>query len=469
MAVKKSSRAKNNQQLDRYELHSLKEWYNSRNRKPLLMRGPRQVGKTSLVRHFCQKAKLHLIEVNLELKKTLRQSFCQMDPEQVLKDIQNELGVKATKNTLLFIDEIQFVPEAIQGLRYFYELKPDIPVIAAGSLLEFVLSDHAFSMPVGRIEMFHLGPMKFSDFLRARKQNHLFETLLNFELSQNITALEHTKLLNYFLEYLQVGGMPEAVREFVQTESFEKVRKVQKNILQSYRDDFAKYAKRIPLERIERVFLYATANIGKKVKYSEIDPNEQSKSLLLAIELLEKAGVIYRVFHCSGSGIPLELTKQSRIFKFLFMDIGLVSASLNLDAEEINKIYFSAPLEILLLHRGMISEQFVGQSLLYSKANGRKSIYYWLRDETANKAEIDFLIEKGLQILPIEVKAGKTGNIRALVEFIKAKSSNEKIARSAVKMGTKPLSVRETKIENTTLKIYEIPLYLSERLWDLKL
>jgi predicted AAA+ superfamily ATPase len=433
------------------------------------MRGPRQVGKTSLVRFFCQKLKLHLIEVNLELKKSLRQSFCQMDPEQVLKDIQSELGVTITKNTLLFIDEIQFVPEAIQGLRYFYELRPDIPVIAAGSLLEFVLSDHEFSMPVGRVEMFYMGPMKFSDFLRARKQNHLFKTLISFDLSQNITVLEHTKLLSYFLEYLQIGGMPEAIREFVHTESYEKVRKIQKNILQSYRDDFSKYAKRIPLERIERVFLYATANIGKKVKYSEIDPNEQSKSLLLAIELLEKAGVIYRVFHSSGSSIPLELTKQSRLFKFLFMDIGLVSASLNLDAEEINKIYFSTPLEILLLHRGMISEQFVGQSLLYSKSNERKSIYYWLRDETANKAEVDFLIEKGLQILPIEVKAGKTGNIRSLVEFTKDKSSNEITKRSAIKMGTKPFSVRETKIEKTTLKVYEIPLYLSERLWDLKL
>lgn len=469
MRKKPINTSKDTLQLERYELANLNQWFNSENRKPLLMRGPRQVGKTSLVRHFAKQAKLQLVEVNLELQQTLRASFCQMDPEKVLKDIQIELGVKIGKHSLLFIDEIQFVPEAIQGLRYFYELRPGIPLIAAGSLLEFVLSDHDFSMPVGRIEMFYMGPMKFSDFLKARKQPQLYKTLTQFTLSQELTVLEHKKFLDYFIEYLQIGGMPEAIREFVQTESFEKVRKIQKNILQSYRDDFAKYAKRIPIERIDRVFKYAISNIGKKVKYSEIDPNEQSKSLLLAIELLEKAGVIYRVFHSAGSGIPLEVSKQDKIFKFLFMDIGLVSAALNLDAEEINKIYFNPPLDVLLLHRGMISEQFVGQSLLYDQTNEKKSIYYWLRDQQSNKAEVDFLIEKGLQIIPIEVKAGRTGNIRSLVEFIRDKCSKENSSRIAYKFGIKQLSVRETKIENVTLKVYELPIYLSERLWDIRL
>lgn len=469
MAIKKVRKASvsNSVELDRVELEYLKEWHQSSHRKPLLVRGARQVGKTSLVRLFCKKEKLQLVEVNLELQKSLRKSFCQMDPKRIISDLQLELGLAFSKKTLLFIDEIQTVPEAIQGLRYFYELMPELPVIAAGSLLEFVLSDHELAMPVGRVETLFLGPMRFTDFLKARKQGYLLKTVLSFDFSQVISALEHTKLLEYFLEYLQVGGMPEAVRQFVLNESYPKVRKIQRDILQSYKDDFAKYSKRIPLERIERVFLYATANIGRKVKYSEVDPNEQSKNLLLAIELLEKAGVIYRVFHSGAGGIPLELTKNSRIFKFLFMDVGLVSCSLNLDAEEINKIYFSSPTEVLLLHRGMISEQFVGQSLLHNGSNEKKSLYFWLRDETANKAEVDFLIEQGLQIFPIEVKSGKTGNIRSLVQFAKSKNHEKLKERSAIKLGTKEYSIRKTQVDSTSLTVYEVPLYLSERLWEL--
>lgn len=451
--------------LFRSETEGLQSWHQSVNRKPLLLRGPRQVGKTSLVRNFAKDLKLHLVEVNLELQKKLRTAFCQMDPSKILKDVKSELNVEFSKKTILFIDEIQTVPEAIQGLRYFYELMPELPVVAAGSLLEFVLSDHSFSMPVGRVEMFYLGPMKFSDYLRAIKKERLYRTLINFNLEEGLTALEHGDLLTHYLEYIQVGGMPDSIKEFVRTESYSRVQKVQKNILQSYKDDFAKYAKRIPLDRIERVFKFASSNIGRKVKYSEIDPAEQSKSLLLAIELLEKAGVIYRVFHSDASGVPLELGKENKIFKFLFMDIGLVSASLNLNGEEINKIYFNPPTDLLLLHRGLISEQFVGQSLLYSSTDEKKDIYYWLRDQSTHKAEVDYLIEKGLNIIPIEVKAGKTGNRKSIFEF--AKSNPVGVA---LKLSAREFAVKEFEIEEnqTKLKVYELPLYLAERLWDLK-
>lgn len=451
--------------LARAEIEGLKSWYRSTPRRPLLLRGPRQVGKTSLVRHFAKEFKLQLIEVNLELQKKIRATFSHMEPSKIMKDIQNELNVEMNKKTILFIDEIQTVPEAIQALRYFYELMPELPVVAAGSLLEFVLSDHSFSMPVGRIEMFYLGPMKFSDFLRAIKKEKLHKAIVQFKLEEGLTILEHQDLLSHYLEYLQVGGMPDAINEYVRTESLAKVRKIQKNILQTYSDDFAKYAKRIPLERIEKVFKFASANIGRKVKYTEIDPSEQAKSLLLAIELLEKAGIIYRVFHSDASGIPLELSKQNKIFKFLFMDIGLVSASLNLDGEEIKKIYFNPPNDLLLLHRGLISEQFVGQSLLFSSTEEKRGVYYWLRDQSAYKAEVDYLIARGLDIIPIEVKAGKTGNKKSLFEFAKSHHS-----RVALKLGTKEFSVKNYDLQENgkKLKIFEIPLFLAERLWTLK-
>lgn len=448
--------------LHRAELLSLKSWLNRAGRKPLLLRGARQVGKTSLVRMFCDALKLNLIEVNLEFEEKLRVSFLQMDPNKIISDIEHHFQCEFNSNTLLFIDEIQTVPEAIQGLRYFYEKKPDLPVIAAGSLLEFVLSDHKFSMPVGRVEMFFMGPLKFSDYIIARNKKSLHKLFLNYKLSDQLTDLEHNSLLDLFLEYLSVGGMPEAVREFVQSNSFHSVRRIQKNIIQTYRDDFGKYAKRVPLERIDRVFQFCALNLARKVKYSEINPNEQSKSLILAIELLEKAGILHRVFHTQASGIPLSMAKNEKIFKFLFMDVGLASSMLNVDSKEIQKIYLNPPTEPILLHKGMMSEQFVGQQLLFHTGEEKIDLYYWLRDESTQKAEVDFVIEKGLSIVPIEVKAGKTGSIKSLIQFIKDHNS-----KTAIKLTIQPPKVTKKSITDIETNLIELPLYLAERIYEL--
>lgn len=459
MALSKRIKPQSHFEIDRCEINSLISWYKNNGRKPLLLRGARQVGKTSLVRMFCKMQKLHLIEINLELHQDLAKSFKQMDPTLVVKDIELFFKTKLTRKSVLFIDEIQTLPEAIQGLRYFYEKLPHVPVIAAGSLLEFVLSDHRFSMPVGRIDLFYIGPLKFSDFVKAKGNLSLYKTLQSYKIGDEITTLQHETFLEIYLEFLLVGGMPEAVREYLKSSDLKIVKKIQKSILDTYRADFGKYARRIPIERIDRIFRFAGTNVARKVKYSEINPDEQSKNLLLAIELLEKAGIVYRVFHSSASGIPLLLNKNEKIFKFLFMDVGLVSGFIGIDLVEIRKIYFDPPSDLILLHKGMISEQFVGQSLLFNEINEKGEIFYWLRDESTQKAEVDFVIEKGFNIIPIEVKAGKTGSIRSLIQFAKEKKS-----KYLVKFGTQKPTIRSVELEGRKVKVFEFPLYLSERL-----
>lgn len=461
MAVKRNSIQKKGTdfEINRIELNELKEWYQNANRKPLLLRGARQVGKTSLVRMFCRKQKLDLIEVNLELHQGLKKSFLQMDPNLVLRDIELFFKIKVTSKTLLFIDEIQVIPEAIQGLRYFFEIKPDLPLIAAGSLLEFVLSEHQFSMPVGRIDIGYLGPLKFSDFVKAKKEELLYASITNYVWGDEITHLEHENLLNLYLEFLLVGGMPEAVREYLKTDDLKTVKKIQKSILDTYQSDFAKYARRIPIERLEKVFKFAGFNVGKKVKYSEINPEEQSKSLMLAIDLLEKAGVLTRIYHTAASGIPLSLGQNEKIFKFLFLDVGLVCGLLGLDHSEIKRIYFDPPSDLNLLHKGMITEQFVGQTLRLQSLSEKGELFYWLREESTQKAEVDYVIEKGLTIIPLEVKAGKTGSIKSLIQFAKEKKS-----KIAIKLGTQPPRERRVPMDSSTLEVLYLPIYLAEKI-----
>lgn len=464
MSVKRKSGSpkkigRNDFEINRIELNELNEWYLKTNRKPLLLRGARQVGKTSLVRMFSRIQKLDLIEVNLELHQGLKKSFLQMDPNLVLRDIELFFKKKVTSKTLLFIDEIQVVPEAIQGLRYFFEMRPNLPLIAAGSLLEFVLSEYQFSMPVGRIDIGYLGPLKFSDFVKAKKEEQLYKLLLNYVWGKEITSLEHENLLNLYLEFLLVGGMPEVVREYLKANDLKTARKIQKSILETYQADFAKYARRIPIERLERVFKFAGFNVGRKVKYSEINTEEQSKSLILAIDLLEKAGVINRIYHSAASGVPLSLGQNDKIFKFLFLDVGLVCGFLGVDHSEIKKIYFDPPSDLNLLHKGMITEQFVGQALMFQSLSEKGELFYWLREESTQKAEVDYIIEKGHTILPIEVKAGKTGSIKSLIQFAKEKKS-----KVAIKLGAQPLRERSVSMDTFVLEVLFLPIYLAEKI-----
>ncbi|MFM8765325.1 MAG: ATP-binding protein, partial [Spartobacteria bacterium] len=245
----------------------LENWLRKSHRKPLVLRGARQVGKSTLVREFAKAAGLELLEVNLERHAALDSVFRSLDVVRLVREIEGLLGRRVvTENALLFLDEIQATPHALAALRYFYEEMPGLPVVAAGSLLEFTLADHEFSMPVGRVEYLHLGPVAFSEFLAAADSGLVsyLEAAGRFE---EIPETAHARLVERLREFLFIGGMPAAVREFLEGGSLVAVREVQRSIVETYQDDFAKYARREMLARLQSVFQRIPANIGRKIKY----------------------------------------------------------------------------------------------------------------------------------------------------------------------------------------------------------
>jgi predicted AAA+ superfamily ATPase len=450
--------------LYRESLQHLKNWFKQSPRKPLILRGARQVGKTTLVRMFCEQQGFALVEINLESDLEIRSTFQKMDPNSTIRDIELYKNIKFKKNTVLFIDEIQAVPEAIQGLRYFYEKSPELAVVCAGSLLEFTLSEHSFSMPVGRVEYLFIHPMKFSEFLHAKNEKLLLKSFQDFEFGKRISELYHERFLEAYYEYLIVGGMPEAVAEFSRSKNLKRVKAIHRTISLNYQNDFSKYAKRIPLSRLEKIFNYVPSHIGQKARYSQMDSEEQSKSLRLALVLLEKACVLQKIYQSDASGIPLKMGMNENIFKLLFLDVGLVSYDLKLEYQDILEIYKSNKTDLTLLHKGLISEQFVGQQLISSQGEEKLELYYWLREGKSQNAEVDYLIQKGLHIVPIEVKFGKTGSIRSLLQFVK-----ERKPKFGIKFTTQAPRIDDQKYKDLNFILISLPVYLAERVFDLEI
>lgn len=454
--------------MKRFAEAQLLEWFKRKRRKPLVLRGARQVGKSTLVRNFAKKQNLHLIEVNLERHYKLRDSICSFDVKKILEDIDflTSQKIAIPQNTLLFFDEIQAIPETLAVLRYFYEEMPELPIISAGSLLEFVLSDHAFSMPVGRIEFMYLGPMTFKEFLLASESSALLEALEKINpLESRKSTLSEAAVVKFkekLNQFFYVGGMPEAMQSYIETGEFRESRRVQQSIIDTYRDDFAKYRKRIPQLRLDRAFEYAALNVGKKIKYSNISEDDKSRELKVAIELLVKARLLAPVYHSSCSGLPIKAGMNQKIYKLLFIDIGLMNCVANIDWNHFKNLGPSG-----LLNQGMMAEQFVGQHLMY-RNNGMNipELFYWLREGRANNAEVDYVIDSHNATIPIEVKSGKTGAIRSLIQFMYDKKSP-----IAVKLDLNSPSLQkiDQKLSTSTpaevqFKLLSLPLYAIEEL-----
>lgn len=404
----------------RKALADLKDWQHHIGRKPLVIRGARQVGKTWLVREFARQ-NFDLLEINFDKtpdKSSLLQSGDIARCLQMLA-LDANMEIRPGK-TLIFLDEIQAAPELLPLLRYFYEERPDIHIIAAGSLLEFLLDDHDFSMPVGRVEYLHLGPMVFEEFLLGLGQKNLLEFIAGFSLSDNIPESVHNHLLYYVKLFWVIGGMPAAVQAYSLSDDILNSVREHENILQTYEDDFGKYRKRIYPGRIRKIFSRLPNLIGKKLKYVNIDPLEKARDLAAGLHLLELAKIYYPVRHSSGNGVPLGAEAKERDFKPLFIDTGLVSTSLGLNLTSLEMVD-----ELLLVNNGAIAEQFVGQHLLYRQKYYKKpELYYWNRAKKSSRAEVDYLVSIGDKVVPVEVKAGKTGSLKSLQVFIAEKKVN---------------------------------------------
>jgi len=453
--------------LKRKQLDILKQWLAKPNRKPLILRGARQVGKTTLVNLFAELCNNSLAVANLERHPDLSSLFSQKDPHKLINILDTLPNIKPiSTETLLFLDEIQAIPEAIPMLRYFYEDMPDLPVLAAGSLLEFVLSDHHFSMPVGRVEYLHMGPMTFTEFLVAIDEIKLASFIKTFNHNDEIDPIIHHRLMDLLRTYFFVGGMPEAVKVYAHSKRLKDVSDVHNSIIETYRDDFPKYIGSRNMARIQNVFNFAARNIGKKVKYSQFSSQDKSATIKADIELLCMAKVISKVVHSHANGLPLQAEMEDKIYKLIFLDIGLMNTICGLGWNIISQIE-----ETALVNDGAIAEQFIGQHLQEMLTNTpNQQLNYWLRQGRSSNAEVDYVIALNGQVVPIEVKAGASGSLKSLHQFVGEKKLSFAVRFDASVPSTQTISTtirHGTKPAKINYQLLTLPLYMVERLPDL--
>lgn len=453
--------------MNRKQLNRLKNWFSKSNRKPLVIRGARQVGKSTLVRLFAEQQDLSLAEVNLERHSDLGSSFERKDPTSLINVLEALPNTHAiSSNSLLFLDEIQAVPEAIPSLRYFYEDMGQLPVVAAGSLLEFALSEHQFSMPVGRVEYLHMGPMTFTEFLDALGESKLASLVRTFEIGDEIAPLIHNRLLDLLRTYFFVGGMPEAISTYAHSRRLIDVSEVHNSIIETYREDFPKYIGSRNLSRIQNVFNFAARNVGNKVKYSQFSNQDKTATIKTDIELLCMARVLSKVVHSHCSGLPLQADIEEKVYKLIFLDVGLMNAICGLGWNTISKTADTA-----LINEGPIAEQFIGQHLLdmLSKSPNRE-LNYWLREGRSSNAEVDYVLAINGTVVPIEVKAGATGSLKSLHQFVGEKGVSFAVRLDAGSPSTQSINTRirrRGKFVDVNYNLISLPLYLVERLPDL--
>lgn len=430
----------------------LLEWYQLKDRKPLILRGARQVGKSTLVRLFAEGSDLDLIEINLEKKQFQSLKTEQFDIHDWIIEIESIAKKKITQKTLIFIDEIQVQVKALAMLRYFYEERPDVAVISAGSLLEIALHNEEVSFPVGRVAFMWIGPMSFGEYLMAIGSYDLYQRILE----NNLLELHHQMLLDELKKYYFIGGMPKAIKTYLETKSFIDVRTIQDEILQTYQEDFPKYGKRINTDRLTNVFKQLSFHLGKKLIYQHLDRESKSIEVKKCIELFIKANILIPVYHTDATGIPLKAQIDTNVFKIFFLDIGLVNCLHEFSWNGFNKIF-----DETFTTKGFLAEQFVAQHLAYLlNKKSHPELMYWLRDKNINKAEIDFLTNRENEILPIEVKSQHGGKLKSLKVFAHEKNCSNSFKLSKHWFEKEILKITETK----NLEVDSWPLYAVEGL-----
>lgn len=439
----------------RYAEKDLLDWYQKKTRMPLILRGARQVGKSTLVRIFCENNGLDLLEINLEVSKLKSIHRDQLAFADVLDEIQLLSGRKIGAKTLVFFDEIQEDPRLLQILRYFHEQAPALAVIAAGSLLELALNSEDFSFPVGRVEFLHLGPMTFQEFLLACGQDQLVEHIR----ARKLTDAVHAASIGYLKKYFYVGGMPRAVLHYSTENSLVEVRAIQEQIIQTFSADFPKYAKRVNVGRISRIFQACAAQVGKKTIYQAFDRESKSRDIRRVIELLIDARVILACYHAEASGVPLHATTDTNVQKLYLIDIGLMNCVHRLDFRALEEAFDGR-----LITKGTMAEQFVAQHLAFFYGRSSPpSLTYWLRDKGAQKGEIDFLVQHSGRIVPVEVKSESGGKLKSLFYFAAEKKWNR-----AVKLSLSEYSEHHVRHiiggKSVALSYLDIPLYAVEEL-----
>lgn len=389
--------------MERSVFKQLEQWKNSHRRKPLILNGARQVGKTWLLREFARREYAKEAYIYCRKNEAARRIFTQdFDTERILMSLRALSGTDITPgDTLIILDEVQDIPEAIESLKYFYENLPEYHIAVAGSLLGISMHTNV-SFPVGKVDEINLYPMNFEEFLLAKGELEL-EKLLS-EREFGVLDTLHERLINLLRQYFFVGGMPEAVKEYVETGALNEVRHIQKSILGGYARDFSKHAPKELVPRIEMVWQSMPSQLfkeNKKFIYGALRKGARANDFELAIRWLVDAGLLYKVPRCKKVALPLSIYEDLSAFKLYTLDIGLLGAMADIEPAQIllNENAF-------VEYKGGMTEQYVMQQMMCC---GSTPVYYHTAEDS--RLEIDFLIQHNGKPLPIEVKAG--GNVRA--------------------------------------------------------
>ncbi len=421
--------------------YHLGKWKDSSLRQPLLLRGARQVGKTYAVREL-GKTFSSFVEINFELNKKAKTIFdLDLDPNRILREISAITGKEIIPGqTLLFLDEIQAVPDGILALRYFYEIMPELHVIAAGSLIDFAIQK--VGVPVGRVQFLYMYPLSFIEFLSALEYPMIIKEILSHSVENEVSEVIHDKILSLLGNYLAIGGMPQAVACWKKLLNLHACSQIPQNLVAAYQYDFVKYGKSHQIKYLDLLFSHIPQQLGKNFKYSQIG-DFRKRELEPCVDLLVTAGIIHRVMHSDAQGIPLGAQADMNTFKLIFVDVGLSQFILDLKTGD----WLLNPLQEFI-NKGMLAEAFVGQELVaYEHPMKKAQLYYWKRNARGSEAEVDYLIQHGRDIIPIEVKSGKGKTLKSMQLFLKSHQNSP----YGIRFSTNNYSVHE--------KIHSYPLY----------
>lgn len=410
--------------MERFVSQQLIEWKNKEGRKPLIINGARQVGKTWALREFAKREYAKEAYVLCRKNELAEQIFKKdFDVDRILMSLKALTGVDITPgDTLIILDEVQEIPEAIESLKYFCENAPEYHIAVAGSLLGISLHN-GVSFPVGKVNEIDMYPMSFGEFLAAKGEGQAYELLRSNHF--DVANLLHEKYVNLLRQYYYVGGMPEAVNEYVRTGSLKEVRRIQQEILKGYERDFSKHAPKEQIERIRLVWKSIPAQLfkdNKKFIYGALRQGARAKDFEIAIEWLVDSGLVYKVPRCTKPALPLDIYEDFSIFKLYLSDIGLLGAMVKTEPKQvlINNQVFTE-------YKGGMTEEYVLQEM---KALGITPIYYHKSEDS--RLELDFIIQRHAEILPIEVKAEENVRANSLTTLLRA-NPNMKAVRLSMR------------------------------------
>ena len=438
----------------------LNEWKESKQHKPLLLRGARQVGKSSVVRHLGESFDYY-IEANFEKKSELKDLFKQTTDVKLLASnigLLYNTPIIAGK-TLLFLDEIQVSSEAIKSLWFFKEDFPELHIIAAGSLLEFTLKDLA-SFGVGRIRSLFMYPFSFDEFLIAQGKKDWVEAKQMADAEKPLFEALHNELVQQFRTFLIVGGMPASVVAWLDSHNYNECQAELDDIQLSYYDDFAKYSNKVDTTLLRNTLQSVVAQIGKKFMYSKVEGGYRTDDVKNALRMLCDAGVIKRVSHTAANGLPLGAEVNDKFRKYIYLDSALLLRVLDLNfgaSQNIIDTIVAGAAEDLV-NKGGLAEMVLGWELVkYSSSRSQHDLFYWENTSENTTSEVDYIIVRNMKVVPIECKSGKSGKMKSLRLFMRNKHIKEAIRCSLENFAL--LQNNEDKSENEVSNICINPLY----------